>query len=346
MSSEPAKTHVLDLTIEELRARFADLGLPPYRANQVFQWIYPKRQTDFDAMTDLGKPLRRDLADRYAILTAGERDCRQSRDGTIKLLLEFPGDQQVEAVLIPDGRRLTACLSTQFGCPVQCRFCATGRPDFTGQATTGQIVEQLLYLQIHADRRITNVVLMGMGEPLLNYENVVKAVRIINAPTAFHIAARHITVSTIGIPPAIRRLAQEGLQITLAISLHAADQTLREQLIPLAKQFPLPDVIAAAQYYFQQTGREITLEYLMLARVNVSTAYAVALADLAQQVRANVNLIPYNDIDDARFEPPHASAVKNFVQQLRRRRVNVNLRSRKGADIDAACGQLKKRHDG
>jgi len=347
MPDQDDREHLLDLTLDELRDRWVERGLPRYRAEQVFEWIYQKRKTDFDQMTNLSKDLRQDLSRSWRVLAGCEITRQESRDGTVKLLLEFGAGQRIETVLIPAGDRLTACLSTQFGCPVRCAFCATGQAGFSGNLSTGQIIEQLLRLQMIADedgRRIGNVVLMGMGEPLLNYENVLKAVRIINSPYSLHIAARHITLSTVGVPEQMRRLAGEGLQITLAISLHSANQAVRETLIPLAKKHPLKEVIDAARHYFDVTGREITIEYLLLEEVNLSDDDAEKLASLAQSIRANVNLIAFNPVAESAFGPPDRAVVQEFAKKLRQRGVNVNLRASKGADIDAACGQLRKRH--
>jgi len=347
MANNDDRIHILDLTLDELARRCEEAGLERYRAKQIFDWIFHKPCTDFQAMTNLSKSLRERLAEQYVILTGKEIDRKVSRDGTEKLLLEFQAGKQVESVLIPSPTGLTACLSTQFGCPVGCAFCASGRGDFAGNLTTGQIIEQLLQLEIIADdfqSRISHVVFMGMGEPLLNYDNTVKALRTINSDWSFHIAARHITVSTVGLPEQMRRLAHEGLQITLAISLHSADQAVREQLIPIAHAHTIDQIIEATQYYFQHTGREVTLEYVVLRDINTSLEDAGKLAQLAKRLRANVNLIVYNPTDGSSFEAPTKRSVDTFVEQLRRQKVNVHLRASKGRDIQAACGQLKERY--
>jgi len=261
-------------------------------------------------------------------------------------------------------------VSSQFGCPVKCAFCATGQGPFEGNLTAGQIVEQLLALQQIADlseQRIANVVFMGMGEPMLNYDNVVRAIRIINDPKGLNIGARHITVSTVGIPDGIRQLADEGLQLNLAISLHLCDQRRREQVIPFARTFPLDDVFDAAREYFDRTGREITLEYLLIENLNMSAIDADMLASTAKRLRANVNVIAYNPVEPdagressasdaaprdsaataprqaADFVAPTRDTVDRFVARLQARNVNVNVRASRGRDIAAACGQLRRR---
>lgn len=347
MTDSSNRIHILDLTKDELARRCELASMPSFRPVQVFEWIYAKRCTDFAAMTNLGKLDRRRFADEYTILAGKQLISRKGSDGVEKLLIEFGPQQEVETVSIPAGKRLTACISTQFGCPVKCAFCASGQSDFAGNLSAGQIIEQLLRLQIQADRsnkRIGNLVVMGMGDPLLNYENVIKAVRIINSPYSFHIAARHITISTVGLPDQIRRLADEELQVTLAISLHSPDQAVREELIPLAQKHRLDQIIDAARYYFQRTGREVTLEYLMLDGINISQTDARQLAAIAQTIRANVNLIAYNPTDQSRFKAPDESDIMQFLHHLQRLDVNVHLRASKGRDIDAACGQLRKRY--
>jgi len=248
-------------------------------------------------------------------------------------------------VLLPGPRWLSACLSTQSGCPVGCGFCASGGSGFSGDLPAGEIVEQLLQLQVLADargERISHLVLMGMGEPLLNYDNTLKAIRIINSPAAFNIGARHITLSTVGLPREIRRLADEGLQLNLAISLHSADQAVRQRLIPFARIYPLPEIVAAARFYFERTGREPTLEYLLLAGVNDAPKDAEALARLAKELRANVNLIAYNPTPGEPYAAPPRRTIALFQQVLEERNVTVHLRASKGADIDGACGQLRR----
>ncbi len=341
------KIHLLELTFDELARSLLDIGIEKYRAKQIFDWIYHKRITNFEQMSNLSKSLRLRLADIFYILQAQISAHKISRDKTEKLLLQFEDKLLAETVLIPFGSRLTACLSTQSGCPVACQFCATGQGEYAGNLSAGQIVEQLLQLQIRADiygKRINHIVFMGMGEPLLNYENTLKAIKIINSPESFNIGARKITISTVGIPEKILALARENMQFTLAISLHHTEQNQREKLIPLAKRYSIEQIISSAREYFNITGREITLEYLLLADINCSRNDARRLANIAKQLRANVNLIAYNRTSDMKFASPSKAHINDFIKWLKDASVNVHLRASKGADIEAACGQLKNNY--
>jgi 23S rRNA (adenine2503-C2)-methyltransferase len=345
MSEELSKEYILDFTQEELAEKIAGLNEPNYRAGQIFQWIYRRRVSDFSQMSNLSKQLRTSLAEKFYIMDSKLVTKRESNDGTTKYLLGFSQNRQVEAVLIPAKEHLTACLSTQFGCPVKCAFCATGQGPFLGDMSAGQIVEEFLQLQIQADllkERISHIVFMGMGEPLLNYDNLIKAIRIINSDWGFNIGARKITISTVGIPDRIRQLAKEGLQFNLALSLHVVDQKIREELIPLAKKYSVDTVIDAVVDYFDWTGREVTLEYLLLKDINVSSADAERLAKIARKVRANVNLIVYNPTS-GKYQPPSQQVVSQFLKQLKDLGANAHMRASRGKDIEAACGQLRKR---
>ncbi len=341
------KQHLLDLLLGELGDVLCRTNMEKYRAAQIFDWVYRKRITDFAQMSNLGKSLRVELAEQFCILQSHILAHRTAKDGTEKLLLDFGQGLLAETVLIPAGARLTACLSTQSGCPVKCKFCATGQGGYRGDLSVGQIIEQLLQLQILADRyerRINHVVFMGMGEPLLNYDNVIKAIGIINSPNAFNIGARKITISTVGIPEKILQLAEENLQINLAISLHHTNQVVREELIPLAQRYHIDEIVSAAKKYFDITHREITLEYLLLKDINCSREDAQKLADIARQLRANVNLIAYNQTPEMNFSSPSRSEIKNFIGWLKKSKINVHLRASKGSDIEAACGQLKRNY--
>jgi 23S rRNA (adenine2503-C2)-methyltransferase len=251
-----------------------------------------------------------------------------------------------ETVMIPDGERRTACVSSQVGCPVGCKFCASGIGGVKGNLSAAQIVEQIFQLnRILATRNehITNVVFMGMGEPLANYANVMQAIRTLHDPKCFNIGARRITISTVGVPPKMRQLADEDLPLNLAISLHAPTENLRRQLIPWAEHFALDDILDAARYYFDRTGREITLEYILLSGVNDQPLQARQLASLCQTIRANVNLIRYNEVQSLPYKRPKAEDVVNFQNILRHNGVNAHVRKSRGRDIDAACGQLRRK---
>lgn len=304
-------------------------------------------------MLNLSKRDRDMLAEMTSFDTSAVLQRQDSSDGTRKLLLGWPGGAAAETVMIPDADRRTACVSSQVGCPVGCRFCASGMNGVKGSLTAGQIVEQVFALNVllaaqtpagAEPERITNVVFMGMGEPMANYANVMAAVRILHDPDCFNIGARRITISTVGVPPKMRELAEEELPVNLAISLHAPNEPLRKQLIPWAEHFALDDILDAARYYFERTGREITLEYILLAGVNDRPEHARELAKLCRTLRSNVNLIRYNEVDGLPFGRPLNNDVVRFQEILREAGVNAHVRKSRGRDIDAACGQLKRKN--
>jgi 23S rRNA (adenine2503-C2)-methyltransferase len=345
------KTHIeAQRFFDFLPAEFARLaqswGWPAFRARQVCDWVYGKSTTDVGAMTNLRKSDRQFLADRVEFDKAVIARHQQATDGTIKLLITWQDGRNAETVMIPDGDRRTACVSSQVGCPVGCRFCASGVIGSQGNLSPGQIVEQVFALNRiigQQGERIDHVVLMGMGEPLANSANVMRALRILHDPLAFNIGARKITLSTVGIPARIRELADEGLPINLALSLHAPNEVLRRELIPWAEHFALDDILDAARYYFDKTGREITLEYILLSGINDRPEHARQLARLCKTIRANVNLIRYNEVEGLPYQRPLSEDVVAFQQVLRTAGVNAHVRKSRGRDIDAACGQLRRR---
>jgi 23S rRNA (adenine2503-C2)-methyltransferase len=251
-------------------------------------------------------------------------------------------------VLIPDEKRRTACISSQVGCPVGCGFCASGVGGLQRQLAPGEIVEQAMRVRQLCDEAhpLSNIVFMGLGEPLANYGSVLAAVRVINAEEGLNIGARKITISTVGLPTQIRKLAKEGLQVNLAISLHAPNDRLRKELIPWAKNTSIEDLVVAGRDFFETTGREITLEYILLAGVNDQLDHAHQLTKICRQMRCNVNLIRYNPVADLGFERPDSYSAHKFAEELRSRGVNVHVRKSRGADIDAACGQLRRKNLG
>jgi 23S rRNA (adenine2503-C2)-methyltransferase len=338
-------------TLEELEALAEGLGEPRWRGGQMARWVYEKRVKDLEAMTDLPGAMRGRLAEEgWAVRSAGVAAEQASRDGTRKMLVRLADGEEVEMVLIPSGGRLTLCASTQVGCPAGCVFCATGQGGLVRDMTAGEIVEEMLLAEDAAEAeeagRVTNLVVMGMGEPLLNYESVVKAVRVINAPWGLGLGARSITVSTVGLPEAIDRLAGEGLQVTLAISLHAMDDETRSRMVPMNKKTGgVEALLDAARRYFERTGREVTFEVVLVRGVNCSKRRARTMAEQLRGLRCNVNVIPVNRAARGEWESPSPPEVDTFVATLRRHGVNVHLRRRRGADIDAACGQLRARRD-
>ncbi|MEK6642717.1 MAG: 23S rRNA (adenine(2503)-C(2))-methyltransferase RlmN [Planctomycetota bacterium] len=338
--------HLLDYDPDRMLQHFATIGEPTFRAKQVLEWIYEKSAPSLDAMTNLSKPLRQKLADRFDLFTSTIIRRAASKDGTVKLLLQWPDGATSECVMIPSEERKTACISSQVGCPVGCRFCASGLDGVQRNLTPGQIIEQVLRVRVEAELaggRLSNVVFMGLGEPLANYDNVTRAVRTINAPWGCNIGARKITISTVGLPKQIRKLAEEGLQLNLALSLHAPSDTLRAELIPWAEKISLGELTMACRYYFEKTGREITLEYILLHEVNDRQPHAAQLAKFAKNFRCNVNLIRYNPVEGLPYDRPTSEATASFQKYLREHGVNSHVRTSRGLDIDAACGQLRRK---
>ncbi|MGD2111469.1 MAG: 23S rRNA (adenine(2503)-C(2))-methyltransferase RlmN [Phycisphaerae bacterium] len=337
---------VFDLTRDGLCALLDEWKQPGYRATQILEWVYRRGARSYDEMTNLPKDVRSRLGVEVPLFRSSIVQRKRSGDGTVKLLLSWPDATTSECVLIPEGERQTACISTQVGCPVGCVFCASGMGGLEKSLSGGQIVEQAMRVRQVAGEssRLSNVVFMGLGEPLANYEATVQAVRTINADWGMGIGARRITISTIGLPKQIRRLAGEGLQITLAISLHAANDELRGELIPWAGKIPIEAVLEAANEYFERTGREITFEYLLLGGVNDSASDARQLAKLVRRVRSNVNLLVYNPVAGLPYHRPTNDGVRAFQEALRDAGVNAHVRTSRGRDIDAACGQLRRRH--
>jgi len=341
----PAKGRFFDLTPVELAAQLADWGEPRYRTDQILDWVYRKGVGDFQAMTNLSQALRERLGEAFHLYESKISQRSDAHDGTAKLLLQWPDGATTECVMIPDADRRTACISTQVGCPVGCVFCASGLDGLQGQLTAGQIVEQAMRVArlLDDDERLSNVVFMGLGEPLANYQATVHAVRTLNASWGMGLGARKITVSTVGLPKQMRMLADEGLQITLALSLHAPDDDLRRQLIPWAERVSIDELVDAAKYYFDRTGREVTLEYILLDGVNDGQEHARSLARVAKRMRCNINLILYNPVSGLPYGRPADQAVQAFYNVLRQAGVNTHIRRSRGLDVDAACGQLRRR---
>lgn len=337
-----AQLHLPGVASPDLRRWITEAGHPAFRADQILEWMYRHGAEDFARMTNLSKSLRDWLTERAIVLRSAVMRDMTSADGTRKLLLTWPDGCAVETVWIPDTDRNTVCVSSQVGCPVGCRFCASGLSGVERDLSAGEIVEQALRVRnlIGPEGRLNNVVFMGMGEPLANYDNVLAAIRILNAPWGLNIGARKITISTVGLPKQIRRLADEELQLNLALSLHAPFDDLRKELIPWA--VPIDDLLSACEYYFEKTGREITFEYTLLANVNDKPRHADKLAQIAKRLRANINLLRYNPVAGLPYERPDAHTAQEFQNRLRERGVNAHTRRSRGSDIDAACGQLRR----
>ena len=330
-----------DLMPEEI----ADaLGLKPFQGKQIFAWLHEKRICDFDAMTNLSKPLRETLRARCIACQLEAVTTSDSPGGTRKVLFKLRDGETVESVLLRDRDRVTLCLSSQVGCPIKCLFCATGQSGFARDLTAGEIVEQALRLLENEDLegRTPNIVYMGMGEPFRNYDAVAKSIRLLMRPEGLGIGARRITVSTAGDLPGIRRFTDEPWQVRLAISLHAPNDELRSELVPLNRKYGLRPLMATVRDYAKATGRQVSFEYVLLRDVNDSPALARDLAKLIGGLDAVVNLIAYNTISGAGFTAPSRAACEAFKRALVDAGVKATLRQERGGDINAACGQLRR----
>lgn len=331
---------IRDLSFKELAEELKDSGEPSYRAGQVFDWLYKRGAVTFDAFTDLPKSLRLRLEERFSLESLELVERLVSADKTEKLLFRLADGNFIESVLIPAGNRNTLCLSTQVGCKFGCSFCASGRGGFKRNLRPSEILGQVLFLRDKLSLHLTNFVFMGMGEPLDNYDNVIKAIQIMNDSRGLGIAARRITISTVGVIPGIERLKALGLQVNLSLSLHAVREELRSKLLPVSRKYPLPKVLQACRDYVQETGRMMTLEYVLLRGLNDSAEDASRLASIARRLRAKVNLIPCSPVPGLDFFPPPAETNRLFLRWLKEKGVKATLRRSKGAEIQAACGQL------
>ena len=342
------KPALLDVSPDELLAWLKDRGQPPLRARQLRRWLVAGRAEAFDQMTDLPRELRGLLAESFRPLGAQVARHLEAGDGTHKLLLRLGDGQLIECVLIQEGDRRTACISTQVGCGMGCVFCASGLNGVARNLTTGEILEQLVRLRnlLPAGERLTNVVVMGMGEPLANLDALLPALDAAGAKDGLAIGARHVTISTVGLPAKIRRLADLGRQYHLAVSLHAPNDALRTRIVPTNDKTGVAAILEAADYFFARNGRRVTFEYVLLRGLNDGVEHAAELAGLLQGRCAHVNLIPFNDVDGLPYRRPAPEALAAFVERLRRAGVNVKIRKRKGSAIDAACGQLRRSASG
>ncbi len=362
------KTDLLGLTLPQMQAWLQERGEPAFRARQLYNWLYKRLARDFSMMSNLPQSLRNQLAQEASIGPMIIRSELHSKDDrTRKILLELSDGKLIESVLMlypPVGdktARATVCVSTQAGCAYGCTFCATGQMGFDRHLTPGEIVAQvLIFARELRDApwtakglpgsapidHVTNIVLMGMGEPLHNYDNVLQALRILNSPDGFNLGARHMTVSTVGLVPAIRKLSQEQLQVNLAISLHAPTDELRSKTMPVNKKYPLEELIVACQDYISLTGRQVTFEYVLLAGVNDTEAHAHQLGALLAPLKqfAHVNCIPVN-ATSADYKSPAGESISAFRRVLNEHKVSNSVRAERGDDIAAACGQLRTRFE-
>jgi 23S rRNA (adenine2503-C2)-methyltransferase len=370
---------VKSLTKEELEARFQDWKEPAYRVSQLLNWLYVRRSTDWNAMTNLPQSLRQKLQTHYQLRSLELIRKQGAGDTTQKFLWQLADHSLIESVLIPANPALygeasdrhTLCVSTQVGCAYGCKFCASGLDGWKRNLGVEEIVEQVLSIERWKEaeslkcsvssvqsesepkterlklktpsnpRLVDNLVIMGMGEPLANYDNLLKALKILNAPWGGGIGARKITVSTSGLAPQIHQLADEPVQFRLAISLHGATDEIRNRIMPVNRKFPLNKLVEACEYYLQKKGRMITFEYILIAGVNDALEQVKPLATLARRLKAKVNLIPYNNVEGLPWQRPEETVQTAFLSALERQKVIATLRREKGHDIDAACGQLR-----
>jgi 23S rRNA (adenine2503-C2)-methyltransferase len=334
---------ILDLNRDELTDWLNSVNQPAFRAKQIHRWLVQRRISSFDQMTDLPASLRQRLLEEFSFSSFEVAGHQISRDSTEKLLLRLRDGELVECVLMRDPDRRTVCISTQVGCAMGCVFCASGLLGVKRNLTPTEIIEQVLVLHrlMKDDERITNVVVMGIGEPLANYQSLMQSLTFLTSEEGFGLGARRITVSTVGLPEKIRELAQSGQQYNLAVSLHAPNDALRTEIVPVNRSIGIQEILAAADDYFEITGRRISYEYVLMAGINDRPEHAEELASLLRGRNAHVNLIPMNGVNELVMTAPRDPETQQFLEVLERRGVTATVRKRKGADIDAACGQLR-----
>jgi len=334
------KIKFIGMTLSEVMEFFQSLDQPKYRAEQLFIWIYKKRITAFEEMTNFPKQFRTKLDEMATIQQLQLLQVKSSlKDETHKFLFQLDDGLCVESVFMVEGHRRTVCLSSQVGCSLNCSFCATGKMGFKRNLTAGEIVAQLLFIQSYLHTDVSNVVLMGMGEPFLNYEQAIKACDLISHDKGIAIGKRKITISTSGIVPAIKRFTDEGHRYKLAISLNAATDLLRNQIMPINTKYPIGEVISAARYYSNRSKQRLTFEYVLIAGVNDDPQQALKLKSILHDLRCKVNLIPYNEIDDT-LRQAGEERINEFMKPFLDMNIVVSVRRSKGDDIEAACGQL------
>ncbi|MEQ1828142.1 MAG: 23S rRNA (adenine(2503)-C(2))-methyltransferase RlmN [Pirellula sp.] len=344
-STQPNKAHILEWSENQLTEWLTDRGLPRYRGKQILSWIYQKRADSFQDMSDLPKNLRSQLDESFAIFVSKTAEVQQAEDGTEKLLIQLADGGRIECVLLRDGLRRSVCISSQVGCAMGCVFCASGLDGVDRNLTRGEILEQILKLQKRLDpeERLSHIVMMGMGEPLANLPRVLEALEVAkDSEIGLGISPRRITISTVGLPPSIDKLAESNSPYQLAISLHAPNDELRTRLVPVNKSIGIEAIMAAADRYFDATGRRLTFEYVLLKDLNDSAACAEQLVQRLRGRTAMLNVIPYNPVPGLPYDTPAAESIHQFRKILLEGGINVMFRQRKGNDIQAACGQLRR----
>lgn len=335
---------IYSYTLNDLQNYFVSLNLKPYKAKQVYKWLYEKRTTKFENMSDLSKDLIAQMNSDFVIDEFKIINKQLSKDGTIKFLFELSDGAYIESVLMSFDYGYSACISSQVGCNMGCSFCASGLLKKQRDLTAGEIVLQVLTLQKELDKknlRLGNIVVMGTGEPFDNYDNLMKALSIVNDPFGLAIGSRHISISTCGVVPMIERFSKENVQYNLAISLHAANDELRNRIMPINRAYNLDSLIKAVKYYSELNNRRITFEYLLLDGVNDSLNDAKDIKKLIKGLNAYINLIPYNEVEENEYKSVNDEKALKFYDMLKKEGVSVTLRQKRGTDIDAACGQLR-----
>lgn len=341
------KKDIRSFTFEELKKEMERLGEKAFRAKQIYEWLHVKLADTFEEMTNLSKALRDTLSAQYYIPKVAMVERQISKlDGTNKFLFELEDGHVIESVLLKYKHGNSVCISSQVGCRMGCKFCASTIGGLERNLLPSEMLGEIYQIQKISGERVSNIVVMGTGEPLDNYDNFVKFVRLLSDEQGLHISQRNITISTCGIVPNMKKLAEEGLQITLALSLHGSTQEKRKVLMPVANKYELTEVLEACDYYFDKTGRRITFEYSLVAGVNDREEDAAELIGLLQNRNCHINLIPVNPIKERDFQKPSRQSAENFKNKLEKNGINVTIRREMGSDIDGACGQLRRRYVG
>ena len=335
--------NIKDYNLDDLKEELKNLGEKPYRAEQIFKWLYDEKVRSFDEMTNLSKDLREKLEQEYTMCNFNILKKQQSKDGTIKYLFDVLDGNAIESVVMKYHHGNTLCVSSQIGCKMGCKFCASTGIAFIRNLTSGEIVEQIIAAEQDTGEKISNVVFMGIGEPLDNYDNVVKAIRIINNPKGLNIGARHISVSTSGLVPMIYKLAEENIQCTLSISLHATTNEKRSAMMPVNDAYPIEELLQACKDYIAKTNRRVSFEYALTKDNNDNLEDAKALVKLLKGMLCHVNLIPINKIENGKYDKSSNENIMKFRDYLNEHGIVATIRRELGSDIDAACGQLRRK---
>ncbi|RKQ51068.1 23S rRNA m(2)A-2503 methyltransferase [Roseivirga pacifica] len=344
IATEVKKRDIRQLTQDEIKDFFVSIGEKPFRAKQVYEWLWKKSVKDFDQMTNISLPTREKLKEHFAINHIKVDDMQRSSDGTIKNAVKLHDGLVVESVLIPTDTRITACISSQVGCSLDCNFCATARLKRMRNLNPDEIYDQVVAIKEEGEhyfnRPLTNIVYMGMGEPLLNYKNVLKSIEMITSPEGLGMSPKRITLSTVGVPKMIKQLADDEVKFNLAVSLHSAIDESRSRMMPINERSNLAELADSLQYWYQKTKRKITFEYVVWRNINDDEKHAKALAKYCGKVASKVNIIEYNPIDDGEFQQADPAKLDMYKRVLEEKGIIVNVRRSRGKDIDAACGQL------